>query len=83
MIEHVGSLAEAGLRNFYVQSHGEERDYVATVGRIYREALERAFAGQAATDTGDWVNELGGLTRMGLCNGYYFESAGQRYVAGT
>ncbi len=80
MLEHVDELAAAKLSAFYVQSHGESYDYIAAVGRIYREALTRAFAGQPAGDLGGPLQELAGLAKMGLCNGYYFESAGRRYV---
>ena len=80
MIEHVDALADHGLTHFYVQSHGESPDYVTTVGEIYREALARAFEGGSAVDATERVARLSALTKMGLCNGYYFESAGQRYV---
>ncbi len=80
MLEHVESLAAAKLTAFYVQSHGETAEFVAKVGSIYRQALTRAFAGQSLGDLAPQIAELTGLARMGLCNGYYFESAGRRYV---
>lgn len=82
MLEHLPEMLASGLRSFYVQSHGEGPEYIATVGRIYRKALEMAAAGRPA-DAGQlaaWLEELTPLARKGLCNGYYFESAGQRYV---
>jgi putative protease len=80
MLEHVDDLAKAGLSAFYVQSHGEQPEFVSKVGRIYREALTKAFAGNPLGDLAPQVAELTALARMGLCNGYYFESAGRRYV---
>ncbi len=80
MLEHVEALAAARLTAFYVQSHGESAEFVATVGRVYRDALTRAFAGEPVPDLAQRTAELGALARMGLCNGYYFESAGRRYV---
>lgn len=83
MVEHVDRLVAMGLDTFFVQSMGEDPEYVGTVGRIYREALGRAFAGERLEDTAPWVDELRPLARMGLCNGYYFEGAGQKYVGRT
>ncbi len=80
MLEHVDELAAAGLNAFYVQSHGESAEYAAQVGEIYREAFTRAFAGQPPGDPAARLEALNGLAKMGLCNGYYFESAGRRYV---
>lgn len=82
MIEHVDELAALGLNCFYVQSMGEGLNYAGAVGRIYREALTRAFAGEEV-DNGAWLDQLRLLARIGLCNGYYFEGAGQRYVGGA
>jgi putative protease len=80
MLEHIDALAAANLTAFYVQSHGESSEYIAAVGRIYREALTRAFSGQPLGALDDSLRELAGLAKMGLCNGYYFESAGRQYV---
>ena len=80
MLEHVDELAAAKLNAFYVQSHGEDTNYIAAVGRIYREALTKAFSGQPLGDQSAALRELADLAKMGLCNGYYYESAGRRYV---
>lgn len=79
LIEHIERLVAEGITAFYVQNKGEAAGYAAKVGSIYRVALDRAFAGQAQVDCQPWLAELGSLAREGLCNGYYFEGAGQRY----
>lgn len=79
MVEHADTLVERGFTAFYVQNKGEAPGYAAEVGALYREALERAFAGQAAADAAPLLATLDGLSQEGLCNGYYFEGAGQRY----
>lgn len=79
MIEHIPQLLEAGETCFYVQSHCETPDYVATVGKHYREALEQTVAGQTPQVKAG-LDELGKLAKEGLCNGYYFEGAGQTYI---
>ena len=80
MLEHLEELAAAKLDAFYVQSHGESSEYVAAVGRLYRDGLTRAFSGQPAGDLSAALEELTALAKMGLCNGYYFENAGRRYL---
>ena len=80
MLEHLDELAAAKLNAFYVQSHGEDTNYIAAVGRIYREALTQAFTGQPLGDQSTALQELSEHSKMGLCNGYYYESAGRRYV---
>ncbi len=79
MLEHVEELAAAKLNAFYIQSHGEEEDYAARVGEIYRDALTCAFAGQPLENLEARLEALRGLAKMGLCNGYYYEGAGRRY----
>jgi len=80
MLEHVERLAAAGLTAFYVQSHGESAEYIETVGRIYRAALDKAFGGEPLGDLDDSLRELTDMAKMGLCNGYYFGNAGRQYV---
>lgn len=82
MIEHVPALLARGFTALYVQSHGEGPAYVEKVGALYRLAIESAQAGTplSAEAIAAAVAELAALSPKGLCNGYYFESAGQRYV---
>lgn len=80
MLEHLPELAAARLTSFYVQSHGESAAFVETVGRAYRDGLRRALAGEPDPGLAGRVEELRGLAKMGLCNGYFFEGAGRRYV---
>jgi putative protease len=82
MIEHLPGLLERGLTTLYVQGHGEGPAWVEQVGALYRQAIERAEAGEplAGEELATAVATLEALAPKGLCNGYYFESAGQRYV---
>ncbi len=79
MIEHMNYLTEAGLEHFYIQSHGEDASYINKVGKIYRDALNRVND-KYSTLADSWIKELSVLSHEGLCNGYYFENAGQKYV---
>lgn len=78
MVEHAETLARMGFTAFYVHNKGEAPGYADQVGSLYRAALERAFAGQEDDPTAA-LTTLASLSREGLCNGYYFEGAGQRY----
>lgn len=80
MLEHVPDLLGRGLGLLHVQNLGERAGYAGQVGPLYRAALDAALAGKQATGLADAVAELAGLASVGLCNGYYFGSAGQRYV---
>jgi len=79
MVEYPENLLEMGFRVFYVQNKGEAPGYAGKVGAIYRAALERAAAGQEAADVVPALTALTDCSQEGLCNGYYFEGAGQRY----
>lgn len=79
MIEHMDAMIGQGLKNFFVQGHGEERERIAAIGRAYRQVLDAITTGQYV-DPGQLLTELAGFAELGLCNGYYFESAGQHYV---
>lgn len=79
MLEHAESLIGMGFTAFYVHNKGEAAGYAGQVGRLYRAALERAAAGLAADDPVPALGILSACAQEGLCNGYYFEGAGQRY----
>jgi putative protease len=81
MIEHIPELLQAGQSYFYIQSHGETPEYVETTGRLYRQALQQAEAGNCCDDQQAEMDALSALSKEGLCNGYYFEGAGQTYIA--
>ncbi len=80
MIEHMSDLIAQGLRCFYIQSHGETPEYIAETGRLYRAAIDRAVNESDALPGGSGIEALSQLAKEGLCNGYYFEGAGQTYV---
>lgn len=81
MIEHLPELLQAGQNLFYIQSHGETPEYVETTGKLYSEALQQADSGLEPQDHQLHMDALNALSKEGLCNGYYFEGAGQTYIA--
>ena len=81
MIEHMQHLIDQGLQYFHVQNLGESAAYAGTVGAIYRREIDRIVASrQTAEAMEPGIQTLAAQAKMGLCNGYYFESSGQDYI---
>jgi putative protease len=79
LLEHLDLLVKQGFDTFYIHTLGEDPRYVKTVGGIYREALQRAMAGEEFC-LPDWMEQLRSLAPLGFCNGYSFGRSGQDYI---
>lgn len=79
LLEYLDLLVRQGLDTFYIHTLGEDPEYVKTVGGIYREALQRAMAGEEFC-TPAWMAALRSLAPLGFCNGYLFGRSGQDYI---
>jgi len=79
LLEYLDLLVRQELDAFYIHTLGEDAAYVKAVGSIYREALQRAAAGEQFCRP-EWMEHLRSLAGPGLCNGYYFGMSGQDYV---
>ena len=79
LLEHLPRLVADGHRHFRVEAVSETPAYRLTVGRVYREALARALAGDAVLDS-DWWTLLRAHSRAGFCNGFAFGRSGLEYV---
>jgi len=80
MIEHLPMLLEGGYRVFRLEGLSETPAYRATVGRVYREALEVAQddpTGYAA-HIAAYLEQLDRVA-SGFCNGFYFGLPGRFY----
>lgn len=80
MLEHLDLLVNNGLDLFYIHTLGETPAYVETIGAVYRDALQKAQAGKEFC-TQHWMDQVRSLSRIGLCNGYYFGVSGQEYLS--
>jgi len=80
LLEHLARMVGDGFRVFRVEGLYETPEYRSEVGAVYREALERAFAGGGGPFADRWKAVLRRHTRRGLCNGYCFGTAGRIYV---
>jgi putative protease len=79
LLEHLPRLIADGHRHFRVETVSETPGYRLAVGRVYREALDRALAGDAVIDPAWWAT-LRGHSRAGFCNGFAFGRSGLEYV---
>jgi U32 family peptidase len=79
LLEHLPRLVADGHRHFRVETVSETPAYRLTVGRVYREALDRAVAGDGEIDPA-WWSALRRHSRVGFCNGFAFGRSGLEYV---
>jgi putative protease len=79
LLEHLPRLIADGHRHFRVEAVSETPAYRLQVGRVYREALARALAGDAMVDS-EWWALLRAHSRAGFCNGFAFGRSGLEYV---
>lgn len=79
MLEHLPRLIADGHTCFRIEAVSESPAYRLEVGRVYREAIERACAGVGGADE-RWREALNAHARVGLCNGFYFGRSGMEYL---
>jgi putative protease len=79
LLEHLPRLIADGHRHFRVEATSETPAYRLAVGRVYREAFERALAGDVVIDSA-WWDVLRAHARAGFCNGFAFGRSGLEYV---
>ena len=79
MLEHLPRLVAEGHTRFRIEAVSESPAYRLEVGRVYREALERACSGTDGTEE-RWWDTLRRHARIGLCNGFYFGKSGMEYL---
>ncbi len=80
MLEHLPRLVREGFRVFRVEGLYENAAYRSEIGSVYRDALSLAFAGERYAVTPGWAAAVRRHAKRGLCNGYYFGTAGRKYV---
>ncbi len=72
-IEHVPELIEAGIDAFKIEGRARPADYVATVTKVYREAIDKYESGNWEFDN-KWINELKKVFNRGFDTGFYFKT---------
>lgn len=73
MIEHIPQLMEAGISSFKIEGRARPADYVATVTRVYREAIDSYQSGDWEFQD-HWLNDLQKVYNRGFDSGFYFQT---------
>lgn len=73
MIEHIPELIGADIDAFKIEGRARPADYVATVTKIYREAIDSYENGNWKMDK-KWTNELKKVFNRGFDTGFYFKT---------
>ncbi|MDP3065646.1 MAG: U32 family peptidase, partial [Methanobacteriaceae archaeon] len=72
MIKHIPDLIEAGINVFKIEGRARPADYVSTVTKVYREAIDSYKSGNWEFDE-KWVEELKKVFNRGFDTGFYFK----------
>lgn len=68
-------ILDAGVSVLKIEGRGRSPEYVKTVTRVYREAVDAYFDRNfSAQKTGEWNNELKTVYNRGFWEGYYLDS---------
>ncbi|MDW7731221.1 MAG: peptidase U32 family protein [Methanolobus sp.] len=82
MIEHIPSLAEAGISSFKVEGRLRNPGYTSTVSRCYREAIDENIKGTYTSETAAVLKKEMGLEyNRGFSTGFYFGYPGPEGLA--
>ncbi|WP_321423430.1 peptidase U32 family protein [uncultured Methanobacterium sp.] len=73
MVEHIGELIDAGISSFKIEGRARPADYVATVTRVYREAIDSYENGEWKFQD-RWLDELKKVYNRGFDTGFYFQT---------
>lgn len=73
MVKHVPELIESGINAFKIEGRARPADYVATVTKVYREAIDSYETGNWEFDE-KWVEELKKVFNRGFDTGFYFKT---------
>ncbi len=72
MVEHIPELIDAGISCFKIEGRARPAEYVATVTRVYREAIDCYQRGQLKFDE-RWLQELKKVFNRGFDTGFYYK----------
>ena len=75
MVEHVPELVESGIDAFKIEGRARPADYVATVTKVYREAIDTYNSGSWDINRDErmegWMSELSKVFNRGFDTGFY------------
>lgn len=73
MVEYIPELIEAGISSFKIEGRARPADYVATVTRVYREAIDSYNKGKWDFNK-NWIEKLQMVFNRGFDTGFYFRT---------
>jgi U32 family peptidase len=73
MVENTSELIDAGIDAFKIEGRGRPADYVSTVTRVYREAIDNYQSGSWEFNK-RWLKELKQVYNRGFDTGFYFQT---------
>ncbi len=77
MIEHIPELIAAGVDAWKIEGRMKSQYYVATVTRIYREAIDTFFENDVYEYQDKWLEELGKISNRGYNTGFFLGNPGE------
>jgi putative protease len=81
MVEHIPRLIEAGVSSLKIEGRMKGIHYVATVVKVYREAIDSYYRDpEKYVVKNDWIEELVAVGTRGYCTGFYFGDPSQRVL---
>ena len=72
-IEHIPELIDARIDAFKIEGRARPADYVATVTKVYREAIDSYESGSWKFNE-NWMKELKKVFNRGFDTGFYFKT---------
>ncbi|HHY01068.1 MAG TPA: U32 family peptidase [Methanothermobacter sp.] len=76
MIEYVPELIEAGISSFKIEGRARSADYVASVTKVYKKAIDSYESGNWIFNE-KWMDELKKVYNRGFDTGFYFRKPHQ------
>ncbi|MBI9082499.1 MAG: U32 family peptidase [Desulfobacterales bacterium] len=78
MIDHLPEIVGAGISSIKIEGRMKGIHYLATVLRVYRQALDACLADPKQYRVAPaWVHELARVNARGYCRGFYFNDPTQ------
>lgn len=77
MLDHIPELIAKGVHSFKIEGRARSADYVATVTKVYREAINTYESGNWNSDPlkqEQWKNELKKVFNRGFDTGFFFKT---------
>ncbi|WP_218251167.1 peptidase U32 family protein [Candidatus Magnetobacterium casense] len=74
MIEHLDKLHTAGVNSFKLEGRVKGVNYLATVVKVYREAIDALNSGSDYVADDRWLTELSSVSNRGFTTGMYLGS---------